>query len=86
MLLRCDWLRRLLIMLLRCDRFLVLWRRLRHYAWRKQRLMRTLIHQRFHRRKFKVIERERICPGRLFTGIALLLGRGKLASQFRFCG
>ena len=86
MLLRCNWLRRLLIMLLRRNGFLVLRRGLRHYARRKQRLMRPLIHQRFHWRKFKVIEGEWIRSGRLFTGITLLLRRSKLAGQFRFCG
>ena len=85
-LLRCNWLRRLLIMLLRRNWFLVLRRGLRHYARRKQRLMRPLIHQRFHWRKFKVIEGEWIRSGRLFTGITLLLRRSKLAGQFRFCG
>ena len=51
---------------------------------RKQRLARTLIDQRFHRREFIIRRRERISARRLLGGVALLLGGGKLARQLRF--
>lgn len=68
-----DGLLRLLILLLWRDGLLRRNRLLRHHAGSKQRLMRAFIHQRFHRREFKIIQRERMGSRRLFPGIALLL-------------
>ena len=73
----------LLILLLRCNRLLRLLYRFNN--WRKQRFVWTIIQQRFHWRKFKIIQRERIRPSRLFAGITLLLSLRKLTSQFSLC-
>ena len=81
--LRRNWLLRLLILLLRCNRLLRLLYRFNN--WRKQRFVWTIIQQRFHWRKFKIIQRERIRPSRLFAGITLLLSLRKLTSQFSLC-
>ena len=81
--LRCYRLLRLLILLLRCYRLLRLLYRFNN--WRKQRFVWTIIQQRFHWRKFKIIQRERIRPSRLFAGITLLLSLSKLTSQFCLC-
>ena len=83
LLLRCYRLLRLLILLLRCYRLLRLLYRFNN--WRKQRFVWTIIQQRFHWRKFKIIQRERIRPSRLFAGITLLLSLSKLTSQFCLC-
>ena len=48
------------ILLLRCNRLLRLLYRFNN--WRKQRFVWTIIQQRFHWRKFKIIQRERIRP------------------------
>ena len=79
----CYRLLRLLILLLRCYRLLRLLYRFNN--WRKQRFVWTIIQQRFHWRKFKIIQRERIRPSRLFAGITLLLSLSKLTSQFCLC-
>lgn len=74
------WRLLLILLRLRCLR-------LRHHAWGKQRRFWRIINQRFHRRKFEIIERERMRAFRLFAGITRLLRSGKLASQFCFrCG
>ena len=92
--LRRHWLRvyrlvlRRLITLLRSGGRLLIVRgrllRLDFRRRRKQRLARPLIDQRFHRREFIIRRRERISARRLLSGVALLLGGGKLARQLRF--
>jgi hypothetical protein len=82
-------LRRLITLLRSGGRLLIALGRLLRLDFRrrrKQRLARAVIDQRFHRREFIIRRRERVGARRLLGGVALLLGSGKLARQFRFRG